>query len=847
MDENDIATKEKGEDIRDATEESSSDSEKKDHINTTDSSEEKFNGDQEPIKENDQSTNVNNVGRDFNQINYYGKDPKKFESGNIIEESKIHLIIWPNFDKRFIHEYEKEAINKYADELIQQRLILIQCIDETIRDEAIILTVKKVADKLGLKKYENKLLFLDRNKRDGNNNSNLTLKNLVYSLAATDIPCFIKINLIGTEFLESLFLPSIEICHSFTEELEQKGIFIICSFFDPAIAEKIQDNLNVQNRSLASSEKDNLFFPYNEIKFLPILFKSLFKTDWQINYEKIICQQERKLWSKDPQEFRNEIDKFLKQGAEEFAEELGQREKPDFKKLLDEKINELPFSNELHKSLLYIAAFFPTISIYDFRKLVRIVLGDKEIVFPVERENQQPDNQEIYTPKLTSVKKVKLYELWIKEGDKYIEECTLEAQQLEAGMITFDFSMAYIREKVKEYFLKKYPLFLQDQFINVLNAGCFFEFDTSKVLIDNIMQYIIQIAAYDPDQYGANLLIQIFRKIFNPELPIQLDNRYEELDLEERSHLDVYIRIKNFERQELFSRSIELMKLMLDNSEILAKQVCKFLEYLFDTENDIILLETLKNIYNSSQINKLEWIQKILNQNNLSDDVYEKSISTLHWLARKSEYGIYDFLKELDTWNDNGQMNGNYSYSQLQSILFILVIGNPLYYSHFPLKYYGEWPSKFALFVPFTNENDIVKCWQYLIDWLFSEKLKRAFSIVKKSQQLSVDTIEQKLANIQAFTIESWWLIINGIDNKQQEVLQTFASDMLVSVLTESLQNEVSKRVCKHWRILANEYMMTINELREENNDNAAIINLYKAKRETVKMLNNKILTNLKV
>ncbi len=800
-------------------------------------------------KELKNETTIKTVKRDFIQKNTFiiKKDPKDFNipinelaQSDTISEPKIQIGIWPDFDKKLNFKFEKEAIDDYANKLIEQRILLLHCNDQEVGNEAIRLTVSKVINKKRLKEFEKKLLHFDSNGTNESSNQ-VTLNTLIQNTIASRKTYFIKVNLTSHDFLESLFFSNSENCHSVIEGLIQKRIFIICSVYAPSIIKKIESKPHTQ------VQDNKLFFSYFKIPFLPFLLKYHFNTKWMEYYEQINHQRGKGFWSIDNFEFHNEIVVLFKQGIHKFISELKHKDNPDFEKSVEENIKELPFSNEIHKSLLYIVTFFPRISVYNFRRLVSVVLGDKELVVNVvdKTQQQKPSNQETQTLEPVPQKVIRLYDLWATKGDTYLQECQIAPSQLESGSITFDFIKTYYREHVESHFQKNYPLFLQDQFVNVLNAGYFFELNVSRQLTDNLLQYIVRIATYDPNQYGANLLLQIFKKIFNPQIPIRLDKRVEDLNEEEQNKLKTYVQKEHIERKEGFARLTELMKLMLDGPEILIKQAILFLWFLFEQKAYFILLEIIKDLRHSAEINEHEWIRAILDQKDIGEKELDECISTLHWLARQNEYKIYDFLNDIRGWIDNEHWGEKYSTSQVHSLLFIFSIGDPLA-SHFPLRYYGEWPSKFALFIPFTTEKAIVEHWKYLIDWLFAPELKYAYCNIIDCTLFSDSIIEQRLAHIQTFIIESWWLIIKGIDDKSHDKLQSFALDRLFITLTEKLPLNQLKRLGKHWRMWANEYVQSMNKLKNAKKTAPIIISLYKGKRDTVRTLNKKIQEILK-
>ncbi|OJJ19694.1 hypothetical protein BKI52_19370 [marine bacterium AO1-C] len=169
----------------------------------------------------------------------------------------------------------------------------------------------------------------------------------------------------------------------------------------------------------------------------------------------------------------------------------------DFSKLYDEK-------HSVFKYILYVATFFPRTSPKEFKKIVDVLLTEKEdeILADTIREMDEKDEILKRTEKL---KTRDLRHLWDQQTDDFFKECGLIIIQ-ENDLQKVDFVDAQAREAYKDHFKSKMPFFLLEQFDNLINSGLPFATDTSAQVIEYFIQIACELARNDPYFYGTKLL-----------------------------------------------------------------------------------------------------------------------------------------------------------------------------------------------------------------------------------------------------------------------------------------------------------------------------------------------------
>nr|WP_319570081.1 hypothetical protein [uncultured Draconibacterium sp.] len=793
---------------------------------------ENSNGSQKSISTNSIIQTINeNKGFSFGEV------------GNVIfnERYRNPTTIWESKTNWSDYKIDKKEIKLYADQLNENRLIVLHCEDKGIIQKTIEDIVDYIIEKNKIKDFQKRLFSIQRKDDDIDNDKpyeenqeSITLSTFIQENFAKGEICFIKTKLIQSEFFKSLFIEEKESFEAIKAELSFKNIFFICYVQEQSLLHTIQSKRHSSFSKVSNNIERNFFFALFEIPFLPIILQLHFGEKWTELRDIIISQKDQGLWGKGKteSELYNSISNYLDEGINKLEQEIEKRRKGDFKEKLANKIETLPFNKKVHQHILFITAFFPEISITEFNLLVNMLLEgktDEQINKVVHKETDNEiksiDDSNIIQPS----------EEWENKGDEILHECSIITSTFESGRIYFDFEEPELKDEVKTNFKKRYFLFLQEQFQTIINSGIFFKTKASKQLVHNLLDNLTEMVPYDPYFYGLNLLHWTFVRIFTDN-KIQLKKKLEELNAEELSLVNDYVHQKTFEREVSFNRLLDFMRLMLDKSELLSRQVIDFIEFLFQKELFLIVLRIIEELQDASHINALEWIKRILNQKEAKGDIHYECIKSLYRIAKLSTYETFDILEKIQKWWVQRSSNGSLTLYQGNSILIILFFGNPLY-GQFPLANYGKWPSKFFLF-NFT-ENNVNDTWKFLVQWLFHYDMVKAYKIVDNQERTSNISIEDILIKVQAFILESWFLILNGIDNSVKlKPLQKKAINEFYSTLTNELSPIQLKKLKHQWALMSREYIQEASKFRRKNN--SQLITLFTAKKEACRALYNK-------
>lgn len=169
----------------------------------------------------------------------------------------------------------------------------------------------------------------------------------------------------------------------------------------------------------------------------------------------------------------------------------------DYTKIYDQ-------NHSVFKYILYVATFFPRTSPKEFKKIVDMLLSEKqdEILADTIREMDEKDEVLKRTEQL---KTRDLLHLWTQQTDDFFKECGLTITQ-ENDLQKVDFKDTRTREAYKGHLKSRMPFFILEQFDKLINSGLPFAPDTSAQVIEYFIQIACELARNDPYFYGTKLL-----------------------------------------------------------------------------------------------------------------------------------------------------------------------------------------------------------------------------------------------------------------------------------------------------------------------------------------------------
>jgi hypothetical protein len=504
------------------------------------------------------------------------------------------------------------------------------------------------------------------------------------------------------------------------------------------------------------------------------------KINLQIKIER--RKEERDICLNKREPLENQIDAI--------SEELERRRKEgqqDNEDIRSASIEALFIENEhIEITILYVATFFPELSLGDFKRVVSRFLGERKVSVTKSQtiiEDGKSKTIEI-EEEHSLAKKWQDSILEPNKADKTLKRCCLKVIRRESALVV-DFSSSYLRTKCVKYFHEEQALYIEEQYKTIQE----FLFDTSEHIANSAINLLAEAAIYYPNDYGAEWLLYITATA------------------------------EAIESELLFERVSKLifhMQIILEPAK--AQQIIKtFLNYLLSQEKDyvfgIILYLINKQLYSSFLTNKIDslkqlfdWLKQVLDRENKDRKADAYSVLERLLTQRGSHNYIYDVLGILKDWLPNpDRSHGNYSPSNQAALLLIVSYCDETI-SKLSIDKYGDWPSKYPLFTSIYNDsNNAVTLadtsLNILVSLLFQPSVnqKLAISYALPDEMDAIQFI--------GYLIAEWFAILHGLqEDKLNLEASKLARSLLYQVVIVSKRLE-QKQLNEFWGVLANLYL----------------------------------------
>ncbi|MCU0289230.1 MAG: hypothetical protein MUF15_22895, partial [Acidobacteria bacterium] len=311
-------------------------------------------------------------------------------------------------------------------------------------------------------------------------------------------------------FFDSLFVGKMT-AQSIKEQFQKKDILLIC-VADPQLMMQSKEQI-----------EQKFFFVSWEIDFLPHLLRNYLPEKSSSIMEEILTQKAKGLWEEgNGNVFYDLIHRYMRENILE--EEINKRKKLESNKIMTKvekddtfggeikevKARDIFIDKEPHKTVLYTGVFFSKLTPIDFDRMVRLLLKNKTI--EIEKSTQViTDDEKVKTVKTTEKKQVE--ELWDKEADKILKECSLQVVYADNNAQQMDFSYPYLRNDLKNLIEKEHPMYLKKQFEPIQYSGILFASNISTGITENIIRLAIHMISLNPDYYGGEWLKEFIYQV----------------------------------------------------------------------------------------------------------------------------------------------------------------------------------------------------------------------------------------------------------------------------------------------------------------------------------------------
>ncbi|MDO5968875.1 hypothetical protein Q4Q35_03565 [Flavivirga aquimarina] len=741
-----------------------------------------------------------------NQIN------KHFHGKTFIDPT----IIWaPNEQKSTVSLHKKD-IRAYAEKLKSHRGLILYGEDKTLLDDSIDKIIKKLSDIENFTQ-SNRRIFINVNKGNSGINTglefhNINLNTLIHPSFKRKLPTFIRIDISNLGFLNSLFEYEKSQYDSIIGEFERNNIFLIC-----CLSSKVYEQAQASKEILQKLKNDYLL-PFQTISFLETFFEYHFPKEVDILIGKLRGQHAKGLWGskRTQKELYGQIMKGYNCNPEVVKALIIERGKASYEESKKSFIDSLPLAEEPQKSIIFTAAFFQNISVWEFQNILECLLGNRSIKREITKQIVDKKNR---VKKIQNTETIKLFDIWQEHREDLLSNCKLEARQTANSRLSLDFTKIGIADEIRSHFQNALPLYFIEQFEILKKEGVFFDTKYSGQTLDNMHALIITMFDYNPATYTAELLINMYHEV-----------------IQENDH-DIIAHAK-------FRRILSLI-LVLSSDDKYKDSITTFLNYLLEFKFSSTLLYTLEEFVISGEIDSIFWAKKILDTNP-KREVYNRVLRILIYDVANTSSKNYQKLKEINSWIGS-EVKGhehNLTASHFAAFSFLYQISD----LRLEIEQYGEWPSKHPLFKSLDEADDYNAYFIFLISWLFNEHsynlLIGSFNSNQEAHQID---IKEAVTQYLTYILESWSLVIQGTEVNEKTSIATDINEAFIKALLEVLARTQLNEIRINLGVLAKNYTKEIGKaLRSSEPEKEKVVRYFNAKKTIVLHLKLEIETSLK-
>lgn len=476
-----------------------------------------------------------------------------------------------------------------------------------------------------------------------------------------------------------------------------------------------------------------------------------------------------------------------------------------------------PIANSVKTTLLYVASFFPKLSLRDFERIVLFLLQKRTVTVTVPSKitNEKGETQFVETPA-----EKQLTQIWqdsLAQRDQFLGECYLRAVRSEDSLKTIDFSFFYLRKDVKRCFEEELALYLEEQFKRIR----FLLFDSSSRVAINAIDLSVEMAISNPDIYGKYWLCSILEFLSILELANALaKEKGSELSSEQwlqilmlgltegqRNELKLFEIFlnpigKKQRRQFVFLRLSSLISKMLEHPH-LQDEVESFFDWAIQNKFQDAVLEIIKPLQSAQNFNQLYWLKQLLDRGNA--EIRYKTYIFLSTRLDQSYSQIYNLLQSIKAWLPEPNLPLNrYSPSNEYALrlIFEYSVGKM---SEFKPEDYGDL-SKYPLFRP-LQQNSVDERLQLLVDWIFHPGLKYL--------------IDQDISPIQAIgsLLSDWFTILWGLGKQEPDLKNIEIIDKLIGKVIAKTDRNQQRELIQFWNDFTDYLLYDAESYREDNEE----------------------------
>jgi hypothetical protein len=447
----------------------------------------------------------------------------------------------------------------------------------------------------------------------------------------------------------------------------------------------------------------------------------------------------------------------------------------------------LAAENDLHRTVLYTAVYFPGLTPQEFDWMICLLLAERTV--EVKQESQVvADNGEVRTR--TERVERRLTTIWQAAPDTALAECRLETSAWRDGTQTIQFAAPHLRRELRAALEARFPMFLTATFAHLRDARLLFSPEASATLVENVIRLSVERTLVDPGYYGTSWLVDFVASL-QREGSAEIDEEDPEAVL-----LELFTQFRDDEvaRRHHCGRLAQLIREMLRHDRLRATVGGFFAALVSERSHEVaqdILLELVRRLRFAPHFDGFHWLRRLLDES--PGEVALRAYDCLLGLAADSGARIFEVIDAVRAWLPaSAERREHMSRSNRFALRFMAD------YCHFALfsvpdNSHGAWPSRCALLAAWPGDADAMRArLEMLADWLLDPGVPAALN--------AADPVPEDLyLALVGDLIEEVLVVLEGTDAATAHPDARRLADGLVAAFSRRLGRRQRAVLARHW------------------------------------------------
>jgi hypothetical protein len=425
----------------------------------------------------------------------------------------------------------------------------------------------------------------------------------------------------------------------------------------------------------------------------------------------------------------------------------------------------------------------------DSGQAISLTIGGQKITIDASPDNLDFSN----LIKKDTTSENLIIKVWNDDPDEILNSCYLKYLKGDFNSRVIDFSIPLFTQKLAEYFQDEGYAYYRKQFKKIIELNLLFDTSRqakkSRQFRKNLVKLSVSMMLSSPNEYGSDWL--------NDKI-VDAVAQFNEIKTGKISDY-IFICITDLFREILNHPELEGL---VDNS----------LDSLISLKQHSIVLAIVKRLRFAPQFNEIYWMKQLIQRGD--EEVRSQTYKDLCNQLKRSDSRIYDILEEIQKWLPDLERHPK-GYSLLHKYALKIL---PEYILEtlktFPSKLYGEEALSYPLFASLRDEEYAQNKLDMIVAWLLHPGMMSLYIDDVLILKLVIEGIIPKLFTV-LYGLENNFIYINEtiantLLNSIAKTIKYYEASIQVEYniikkwnnLTDYYLEECKRsRISKHWEL----------------------------------------------